>query len=198
MDISFQDNNQLSSKLKMAQVLKELIKSKNFSKITVSDIVSESGINRNTFYYHFENIYDLLYWTYEQEVKNIIEIYRKNQVTFTNIMSIVLDYIDENLTLCQTACDSLGEAEMKNMFERDLKLFTAITIEYFLNQKNASISEDFKNYLIFDRTSSLSSQITWYIKYNKELDKEKFRDFMNVSFYNSLEACICRGIERNL
>ena len=198
MDFNFQESSQFSSKIKMAQVLKELIKHKNFSKITVSDIVSETGINRNTFYYHFENMYDLLYWTYEQEVANIITIYRQKQASITNAMNIILNYIDENLGLCQTACESLGEGEMKNMFERDLKLFTSLTIEYFLKLQNGNISEDFKNYLIFDRTSSLSSQITWYIKYNRDLDKEKFREYINVCFYKSTEASIRDGIERNL
>ena len=50
------NNTNLSeTKLQMAEALKRLIKDRPFSKITVQDIVTECNINRNTFYYHFEN-----------------------------------------------------------------------------------------------------------------------------------------------
>ena len=38
----------------------ELSSSKEFKDITVKDITEEAMINRATFYYHFEDIYDLL------------------------------------------------------------------------------------------------------------------------------------------
>ncbi len=37
-----------------------LVSKKNFDKITVRDIVDECGVNRNTFYYYFQDIYALL------------------------------------------------------------------------------------------------------------------------------------------
>ena len=37
-----------------------LLKTKPFNQITVKDIVDECGVNRNTFYYHYEDINDLL------------------------------------------------------------------------------------------------------------------------------------------
>ena len=70
------NENPSETKLLMAQALKKLIKDRPFSKITVQDIVDECNINRNTFYYHFENNYDLLYFTYSQEVQNIAESFR--------------------------------------------------------------------------------------------------------------------------
>ena len=38
----------------------ELSSKKEFKDITVKDITTEAMINRATFYYHFEDIYDLL------------------------------------------------------------------------------------------------------------------------------------------
>jgi probable dihydroxyacetone kinase regulator len=37
-----------------------ILKEKPFEKITISDITSECGVSRMTFYYHFEDIYDML------------------------------------------------------------------------------------------------------------------------------------------
>ena len=41
---------------KFATVLKEKMKEKPFSKITVSELIADCGVNRKTFYYHFQNI----------------------------------------------------------------------------------------------------------------------------------------------
>ena len=50
----------LNTKKKLASALKQAMKKKPFGKITVSELIKTCGINRNTFYYHFEDIYALL------------------------------------------------------------------------------------------------------------------------------------------
>ena len=40
-----------------------LLSKRTIDKITVKDIVAECGVNRQTFYYHFRDIYDLMEWT---------------------------------------------------------------------------------------------------------------------------------------
>ena len=64
--------NTSETKNQMAEALKKLIKDRSFSKITVQDIVAACNINRNTFYYHFENNYDLLYKNECQNWRNKI------------------------------------------------------------------------------------------------------------------------------
>ena len=43
------------------QTLLELLNEKPLAKITVKDIVERCGVNRNTFYYHFRDIPDVMY-----------------------------------------------------------------------------------------------------------------------------------------
>ena len=45
-----------------------LLNEKPFSKITVRDIVDDCGINRNSFYYHYQDIYSVLEWIVETEL----------------------------------------------------------------------------------------------------------------------------------
>lgn len=187
------DFHATETKARMAQALKEQLKTKSFSKITIGDIISSCEINRNTFYYHFENIYDLLYWTYEQEIQNIVNSFQKANAQISQAMVFIFSYIDENITLCQTALESLGEQELKNMYERDLKNFLIHTIDFICESKNISISEDFKIFLSFNFTGMLSNQIAWYIKYNKELDRAKFHDYIQTVLFSSLENSITAG-----
>ena len=52
----------------LATALKKLLSKKELSKITISNITEECGVNRQTFYYHFKDIYDLLEWIFTNEV----------------------------------------------------------------------------------------------------------------------------------
>lgn len=63
----------LKTKRALAESLKKLMRAKPFSKITVTEIVNDCGVNRKTFYYHFEDIYALLRWIFEEEAVNIIK-----------------------------------------------------------------------------------------------------------------------------
>lgn len=55
-----------ATKVAMSNALKEQIKKKKLSKITINDIASACNISRMTFYYHFQDIYDLTEWTLEE------------------------------------------------------------------------------------------------------------------------------------
>lgn len=58
--------------------LKKLLLQKPFDKITVTDITEDCGLNRMTFYYHFQDIYDLLEWTCQEDARK----YLKNKKTY--------------------------------------------------------------------------------------------------------------------
>ena len=57
----------LTTKKALAMSLKSLLEKRTLDKITVKDIVSECSLNRQTFYYHFHDTYDLLQWLYSYE-----------------------------------------------------------------------------------------------------------------------------------
>lgn len=189
-------SNPSETKLQMAQALKRLIKDRPFSKITVQDIVAECNINRNTFYYHFENNYDLLSFAYELEVQNIAEAFRNANASLPEGMDYVLDYIDSNIQLCQCAYESLGEQQLKIIFEKDLRVFVRAIIDYFAEESEKEFSEDFKTFVGYSFTNLLSTQIIWYIKHNCDLDKEIFRQCLQIFFTASLKAVMEEAVKK--
>lgn len=62
----------LITKKAIAAGLKELTKKKSFEKITVSDITEICGLNRQTFYYHFQDKFELVNWIYYNEAISVI------------------------------------------------------------------------------------------------------------------------------
>ncbi len=61
-------SDSLITKKAIAAGMKELTKKKSFDKITISDITEICGLNRQTFYYHFQDKYDLVNWIYYNEI----------------------------------------------------------------------------------------------------------------------------------
>ena len=57
----------MNTKKLLSSSLKKLMEHKKLSKITVSEIIADCGVNRKTFYYHFEDKYELLNWIYYTE-----------------------------------------------------------------------------------------------------------------------------------
>ena len=57
----------------IAQTLNELLESQSIEQITVKRLVEECKINRQTFYYHFCDIYDLIEWSLSQGLSSFLE-----------------------------------------------------------------------------------------------------------------------------
>ena len=56
----------------LADSLKTLLETRTVDKITISDITEHCGVNRMTFYYHFQDIYDLLEWSWIREANKVL------------------------------------------------------------------------------------------------------------------------------
>lgn len=61
------------TKRALEQSLKNLLLKKPLTKITISDIAEDCGINRMTFYYHFKDIYDLVEWACIEDARKALE-----------------------------------------------------------------------------------------------------------------------------
>lgn len=62
------------TKLKLAEALKKLAGTKNLKKITIQDIVEESGMTRQSFYYHFHDIYEIIEWMCKNDLLKECEV----------------------------------------------------------------------------------------------------------------------------
>ena len=60
------------TKRALEQSLKNLLLKKPLNKITISDITEDCGINRMTFYYHFQDIYDLVEWACLEDARKAL------------------------------------------------------------------------------------------------------------------------------
>lgn len=108
----------LNTKKLFAEALKKIILQKSFSKVTVSELIRECGVNRKTFYYHFSDVYDLLKWTLEQEAIDVVKNFDLI-VDYEEAILFVIEYIKVNNKFLNNIYDSLGRDELKRFFYTD-------------------------------------------------------------------------------
>lgn len=82
-----------TTKRALAASLKKLLLQKPLDKITVIDIVEDCEVNRQTFYYHFKDIFDLIEWMCLDEASKALngqKTYDTWQQGFLQIFNAVL------------------------------------------------------------------------------------------------------------
>ena len=56
-----------------AEALKQIVVQKSFSKVTVSELIRVCNVNRKTFYYHYDNLTELVKEIFDEELDRVIE-----------------------------------------------------------------------------------------------------------------------------
>jgi len=108
------------TKLILSKSLKKLLSKKPLNKITVKDIVSDCKLTRQTFYYHFQDIFELLDWTYKNEIGHILE--DANNSSWDIVIKGILSYIKDNKSMFTYTIQSVGrehfeQAVYPNLYE---------------------------------------------------------------------------------
>ena len=162
----------MNTKKSLSDSLKRIMQHKKLSKVTVSEIIADCGVNRKTFYYHFEDIYDLLKWTIEQETIEVL----KNFDLLLNpeeAMLFVADYVDNNQHLLNCIYDSMGRIEMKRFFYTDFYNVILSVINKLEKEMNKSLSENFKKQLTNFYTEALAGLVLDYFQHRDEYDRDE-------------------------
>lgn len=83
------------TKRALADSLKRLLADEPLGKITVTAIAAGCGVNRQTFYYHFADVADLVAWIYTDEADAALGDQR-TYATWQEGFRSILDYLQEN------------------------------------------------------------------------------------------------------
>ena len=138
-----------STKKSLAEALKECCRHKSFSKISIQDITKQCGLNRQTFYYHFEDKFTLLEWIYYEEGFRELQ---KN-ITFENWhihMEKQLEVMKSERDFYENTIRSYPVAFQKGLFEILCTLFeqaiTSLDGSSKLNQQEIEYYSRFYSY----------------------------------------------------
>ena len=107
-------------KYALAQSLKKLLSTRKLDKITVKDIAEDCGVNRQTFYYYFRDIYDLLEWNFCDATECLIRS-GLDHGDWRSGVKAVTEYLQENRTLVWNAYHSISHESVSDFLKRTLR-----------------------------------------------------------------------------
>lgn len=174
-----------NTKKSLAKSLKALMKEKKFNKITINDIVKLSGLNRNTFYYHFEDINALLKWMFEQETFDFLKTLDMN-TDFEKAINFIIDYVEDNKYILNCAANSLGREQMKQFFSDDLVDVVRMFIDSSEKELGLKVNDDFKNYLCNFYTEAIAGNLLAYFKNNETVNRTKIVNYISITCKNGI------------
>ena len=179
----------LNTKKTLAASLKRSMEKKPLSKITVSEIITDCGVNRKTFYYHFEDIYALLKWMLEEEAVEVVKQFDL-LVDYREAVLFVLHYVRANRHLLCCAYDSMGREEMKRFFYADFIGITQSIIRDTEQQLGIHAEEQFKEFLAHFYTEAIAGLLIGEFTGKEEHDPEQVVEYLSRVLKNSLPSLL--------
>jgi AcrR family transcriptional regulator len=172
--------NSLNTKYALSKSLKELVsKSGPCDKITVSDIVENCAVNRNTFYYHFSDVIDLLIWTLQHDIR---QCWGFDCFNGKRIREFFIDYINNNNKLLNYAFQYLGFDDLRKTYNDELTVMILDYIKAIEKRDGLRVNMFFKEFVSKLYADSVVIIFMMCFRKPKEYDKKTATKYFEVIF----------------
>lgn len=110
----------VATKRALAESFRKLLTMRSFDKITVKDIVEECGVNRQTFYYHFHDVYDLIDWIF-RDAADALAAQPLDYTDWAKGLECLLNYMKEDRVLILNTYSSISHEVVSDYIRRHLR-----------------------------------------------------------------------------
>lgn len=180
----------LMTKTALAASLKKFMEKKPLNKISVRNIIEDCGVNRKTFYYHFQDIYDLVRWMLEAEAIEVVRQYDLI-INYEDAIRFAMDYIEKNKHVCNCAFDALGRDELKRFFYHDFIGIIGNIVEQL--SEGISVSNDYKSFLVELYTEAFASFLINWIRNKEKHNKEIMIKYISFTLFGAIKPTLERA-----
>lgn len=137
-------------KEKIAETFMEMTRIKSFDKITIKDLVQECGISRQAFYYHFQDILDVIEWILQRGADELLE--RSLHASGTkDAIRLFIDFSIKNKDFIHRLLSSRQRERMEEILHKSFRAYLENLCRYqtagtALNYQDLAIALDFYTY----------------------------------------------------
>lgn len=104
------------TEIALEAAMQELLREKPLEQIRVRELADRCGIRRQSFYYHFNDVYELLDWSIDRERERLLRR-QEGFVTWQQVYLDLLRYIADNRAYYQTVLRVRGRERLWGMLE---------------------------------------------------------------------------------
>ena len=173
----------------LSTTLKSIMKEKDLSKISISEVAEAAKVNRKTFYYHFNDIYDLLAWTLETEAINLVRSFDLT-VDYKKAIKITLDYMEQNSEFMDNVMKSYARNEVRHFLYKDLHDIFLKTIKDIAKRNNAFIEKEYADFISGFSTEAMVGMIMHWVSNPVSFERAKVEKYLARIFRVTVENLI--------
>lgn len=157
------------TKRALAASFKKLLGCHPLNKITVKDIVEDAQVNRQTFYYHFHDVYDLIQWILEEESQAALGLEDRLD-DWKNHIRDVLEAMRQEKSLVLNIVHSLNREHLEQYLCSVIDTFIYDSLEK--NCEGLVVSDDDIRFIAdFFKYAFVGILMDWILKGMKEEPK---------------------------
>lgn len=148
------------TKMVIKNSLLELMKEQPISKVTVTDICKKANINRNTFYSHYANQFELLSNIEDELYEEIRQVvgHAMNHEASGKLSYEICKYIKANSSICEVLFSENGD---KELLERILYISHDFNIEKWKKEEKPIDQKLFDHWYTFTAYGSIAVIEKW-------------------------------------
>ena len=172
----------------LAQALRQMMTVKPIDKVTVKDIVEICGVNRQTFYYHFDDVDDLLEWVFEQDSDRVFPSVVVYDRWLENMMTY-FDYLESNSAFTLNVYHSNSRLYMLRYLKERMAFCIRSFAEIASEGKNID-RQDFEFVVEFYANLAIGFIAQWMdagMKLPREITRDRILRVMDQSVENILD-----------
>lgn len=165
----------LLTKKIFADTLKRQMESTPFAKISIGDITKECGMNRNSFYYHFKDKYDLLNWIFTTEIAEVVSREEALDLSGWELFERICVCLYSSRVFYANAMNYEGQNSFLNYFE---EMFAALLEARAEDLLKEDIDPEFREFYTEFFLSSIIMTIVRWIKDGAKYPPDRFIEML--------------------
>ena len=177
------------TKRALEQSLKNLLLQKPLSKITISDITEDCGINRMTFYYHFKDIYDLVEWSCLEDARRALEE-KKTHDTWQQGLLQIFEAVQDNKPFIMNVYHSVSREQVENyLYKVTYDLLEGVVEE---QARGMSVRDEDKAFIATVYKYAFVGLMLDWIKNDMKGDPQQLVDRLELVIHGNVRAALER------
>ncbi len=160
----------------LAEALKKLMESTPFSKISIGDITKECEMNRNSFYYHFQDKYEMLNWIFLTDITQDISQKEYDEASSWEIVHAICTFFYKNSAFYRNAMSFEGQNSFVSYLRELISdLMESRFKEFISDNDDPEFKEFFLDFFLDAFTNMLVRWVRSGVPYPPERFTEMFK-----------------------
>lgn len=160
---------------------------KSMDRLTVKDVIETAEVNRNTFYYHFEDIYDLLHQVLKRKLDDFSNDTEKYDTFYEEYVRSAKFLMNNKKAMAH-----IYHSKDRELLQMYMERITFIFVERFVREAAESydISEEGIDYLTEFYSYTIVGNTMHWIQEGMPPYRERYLYLVSKSFEDSIDDMI--------